>query len=92
MEINLNKKTLNSKIDRWNFEADYMAKNSIKIFFYQDYTWGNKFVGFYNPENKTIRPLYYNSNIDYRNGWKPTKRQVKQIEKYCNKLLKNIHE
>ena len=90
MKINKNKKTLNAKIDRWDFEADMIGNKSIQIFIYDSYCWGNKFIGFYNPENKTIRPLYYNSHMDYRNGWKPTKRQVQKIEKYCKKLLEAV--
>ena len=89
MEIDINKKTINANLDKWLFEADYITKNSIKIFIYSNYYWGNKFVGYYNPQNEELRPLYYN-NIDYRNGWKPSERQIKQIKKYCNRLLKAI--
>ena len=89
MNINKNKKTLNAKIDRWDFEADIIGK-SIQIFIYNSYCWGNKFIGFYNPLDKTIRPLYYNSHMDYRNGWKPTERQKAKIEKYCNKLIEAV--
>lgn len=90
MEIDINKKTINAKLDHWDFEADYITENSIKIFVYSNEYWGNKFIGFYNPKNEEIRPLYYNNNIDYRNGWKPSERQIKQIKKYCNRLLKAI--
>jgi hypothetical protein len=91
MEIDINKKTLNAKINKWDFEADYIGEKSIKIFIYSQYYYGNKFIGFYNPENETIRPLYYNSHIDYRNGWQPTKKQFEIIKKYCNKLIKTIN-
>ncbi len=90
MKINLNKKTLNAKLDKWNIEADYITEKSIKIFIYKDGYFGNKFVGFYNPQNEELRPLYYNDHMDYRNGWKPTKRQMEQIKKHCNKLINKM--
>lgn len=90
MKIDINKKILNANLDRWLFEADYINETSIKIFVYAKHCFGNKFIGYYNPQNGDIRPLYYNSHIDYRNGWKPTTRQLRQIEKYCNRLTNKI--
>lgn len=93
MIIDREKRTLNATIDKWNFEADHISNNSIKIFIYSKdpSTFGNKFVGFYNPQTEDIKPLYYNSHMDYR-GKEPTNRQKEKIKKYCDKLLKNIAE
>lgn len=91
MEIDKEKRTLNASIDKWLFEADYISDESIQIFLYSAdiYAFGNKFVGYYNSKTQTIRPLYYNTHMDYR-GKEPTKRQFDKIQKYCNKLIASL--
>ena len=89
MYIDLKNNCIDAKIDQWACTIEYINKDAVKVFLYSNdpYCFGNKFIGYYIPEKETIRPLYYNSMIDYR-GKEPTERQQEKIKRLCKKLLR----